>query len=148
MTEINHSVVNLTWRDGIRVNVIPRLWPNWEGFTSLIWVWWFSYLVPVGETLTSDLHHHLFKFWKSSKCKAGIMMCQGMKKGWNHFSSIYRKPCMFKSVRHLVTKNTSIISSYASLHVWICTWNSLQMEPQGKSIQLGEFCIHSKSYIV
>ena len=23
MTEINHSVVNLTWRDGIRVNVIP-----------------------------------------------------------------------------------------------------------------------------
>lgn len=96
------------------------------------WVWWFSYLVPVGETLTSDLHHHPFKFWKSNKCKAGIMTCQGMGNGWNHFSSIYGKPCMFKSLRHLVTKNISVISSYASLHVWICTWNSLQMAAPGK----------------
>lgn len=109
-------------------------------------VWWFSYLVPAGETLTSDLHHCQFKFWKSNKSKGWHHDMPGHGVGRITFLHI-RKLCMFKSVRLLVTKNISIISSCASLHVWICTWNSLQMAAQEKSMQLEEFCIQSKSSI-
>lgn len=113
------------------------LGPNWKDLPCSSWAWWFTYLVLVDETLTSDLHHRLFKFGKSNKCK-----------GWHHdvprqgewVESLFfhvGKRCMFKSVRHLVTKNISIISSYASLHVWICTWNSLQMEAWGERHPIG-----------
>lgn len=74
--------------------------------------------------------------------RAGIVTCQGMASGWNYFSSIYGKACMFNSVRHSVTKNISLISSCASRRVWMCTWHSLQMAAVGKSIQHGEFCVH------
>lgn len=64
--------------------------------------------MSVDETLTSDLHHCDLNSGNQINVKAGIMTCQGMGSGWNHFSSLYGKPCMFKSVRHLVIKNISI----------------------------------------
>lgn len=52
--------------------------------------------MPVGETLTSIYITAYLNSGSQINVRAGIMTCQGTESGWNHFSSIYGKPCMFK----------------------------------------------------